>query len=149
MELRTHLCAPIGEATRREIAKTLEVVKADNAYWISALINSGKKPPCCAKSMDIDYRPPVGSEAKTSTQEFYSAPFMFTRGHGACGDIHAYDAAAMEVLFRVPTKILVPAQGATSYHVVMLTPAGPMDRTKNWKERKCNCHLLGGSARSR
>jgi len=142
MQLRTHLCAPIGEATRREIANTLELLKIDNAYWISAMLNSGKRPPCCTKAAGIDYRPPDQDEAKTSVQEFFSAPFLFARGRGACGDISAYDAAALEVLKGVSTKILVPAQGVTSYHVVILTPAGPLDRTRNWKERQCACHLL-------
>lgn len=142
MILESHLCAPLGEATRREIAHTLENHKADNAYWISAMLNSGKTPPCCTKAMGIDYRPPVGNEKLTPRQQFFSAPFLLQRGHGACGDIHAYDAAALEVLFGVPTQILVPAQGRTSYHVVMLTPAGPIDRTRNWDTRKCECHLL-------
>jgi len=142
MELRSHLCAPIGEATRREIRHTLDNHKADNAYWISAIRNSGKEPPCCCKSMGIDYRPPVGKETESPVQEFYSAPFMFTRGQGACGDICAYDAAALEVLFKIPTRILVTPQGETSYHVVILTPAGPLDPTKNWDTKKCVCHLL-------
>jgi len=142
MILKTHLCAPIGEATRREIAQNLELLKADNAYWISAQLNSGKQPPCCTKAMGIEYRPPQGAEKLTPEQEFFAAPFLIARGRGACGDIHAYDAAALEVLFGIQTQILVPAQGRTSYHVVMLTPAGPMDRTKNWNTRKCECHLL-------
>lgn len=140
MELRSHLCAPLGEGTRREIAHALENHKADNAFWISALKNSGKRPPCCCKSMQIDYRPPAGAETKTPVQEFYSAPFMFARGRGACGDICAYDAAALEVLKGIPTKVLVVPQGETSYHVVILTPDGPLDPTKNWESRRCMCH---------
>ena len=142
MELRSHLCAPMGEATRREIAHVLEGHKADNAYWISAMQNSGKKPPCCTKAMGIEYRPPVGEEMLTPVQEFYSAPYLIQRGRGACGDINAYDAAALEVLKGIQTKILVTPQGETSYHVVMLTPVGPMDPCRNWDSRQCLCHLL-------
>lgn len=143
MELRTHFCAPLGEATRREIASVLNVLKADNAFWISAQINSGFTPPCCTKAMGIDYRPPVGAEKTTPVQEFFAAPFLLERGRGACGDICAYDAAALETLYGIPTEVLVTAQGATSYHVVMLTPAGPMDPCDNWSRRQCQCHLLG------
>lgn len=142
MELRLHLCAPIGEATRREIAAALEIHKADNAYWIAAMLNSGIRPPCCTKAMGIDYRPPAGRELLTPVQEFWSAPFLIDRGHGACGDIVAYDAAALEVLKGIPAKVLVTPQGETAYHVTMLTPAGPMDPTRDWDSRKCICSIL-------
>jgi hypothetical protein len=142
MELRSHLCAPLGEATRREIAHVLEGHKADNAYWIAAQKNSGRAPPCCTKAMGIDYRPPAGEELLTPVQEFYSAPFLIRRGHGACGDICAYDAAALEVLKGISTKILVTPQGETAYHVVLLTPVGPLDPTRQWDTKRCLCHLL-------
>jgi hypothetical protein len=143
MELSLNLVAPIGEATRREIQAVLDILKADNELWISGMQASGHRPPCCARSVPgFLYRPPVGREKQTPRQEFYAAPFMFTRGHGSCCDICAYDAAAKTVLFGVPTRVLAVPQGPTSYHITIATPRGPVDPLKNWDRRRCTCPVL-------
>jgi hypothetical protein len=143
MRLVLHMTAPIGEATRREVEHALNLLRIDNMYWISARLNSGLPVPPTAHAAGVEYLEPTAAEAKTSTQEFFGAPFLFrerkhgsgkTCLHGACGDLAAYDAAALTVMSNVPTRIIVPAQGPTRYHALVITPYGPYDPTRRNEE---------------
>lgn len=140
MKLVLNMTAPLGEATRREVQNALNLLRLDNMYWISARKNSGLPVPASAALGGVTYLEPTQAEAETSTQEFFGAPFLFeprphgsgkVLRHGACGDIAAYDAAALTVLLEIPARVIVPAQGPTRYHALVVTPQGAYDPTRS------------------
>lgn len=139
MRLVLNMTAPIGEATRREVTEALNLLRLDNMYWISARLNSGLPVPKSAREGGVTYLEPTAAEEKTPEQQFFAAPFLFrprrhgsgrVLKHGACGDIAAYDAAALTVLKGMPTRVIVPAQGPTNYHALIVTPHGAYDPTR-------------------
>ena len=140
MRLVLNMTAPIGEATRREVAQALNMLRLDNMYWIAARKNSNLSVPASAALGGVTCLEPTAKEARTSTQEFFGAPFLFEKRkhgsgkrllHGACGDIAAYDSAALTVLLGIPTRVIVPAQGPTRYHALVVTPLGAYDPTRS------------------
>ena len=139
MILHLHLLPPIGEVTRREILRAVELVRLDNIYWITSRLNAGFYVPCCPLAAGVEYREPTAQEKKTAEQSFWSGPFMFDQGWGSCGDINAYKAAALTAIYGISTRMLTPAQASTSYHVDYLTPWGPEDETQNYRQRRCRC----------
>ena len=138
MILHLHLTPPIGEVTRRELQKALELLRMDNIYWITSRLNAGFWVPCCPKAAGVKYRETT-EETPTHEQSFWSGPFMFEQGWGSCGDINAYKAAAMTAIYGIPTRVITPAQGVTSYHVDYVTPWGAFDETQGYAQRRCNC----------
>lgn len=134
MRAHVHLHSPPGEPTRRMVQLFCDALYYDNLLWISARNNSGLDVPRCAKEGGIQYRPPIGAEKSTPDQGFYSAPFMFHRGHGSCCDIAPYDAAALTILYDLPSRPMAPAQGRTSYHCNVLTPWGAYDPSFRWSD---------------
>lgn len=129
----------MGEVTRRELLSAVELVRRDNIYWITSRLNAGFWVPCCPIRAGLQYREPTASEKKTQDQNFWSIPFLMKQGWGSCGDLNAFRAAALTAIYGIPTRMLDPAQGSTSYHVTYLTPWGPEDITKNYSERECRC----------
>lgn len=148
MILHLHLLPPVGEVTRREVAKAVELVRLDNIYWITSRLNSGLHVPCCPIKAGVKYREPTTKDKKTPDQNFWSAPFMFDQGWGSCGDLNAYMAAAYTAIYGIPTSILAPSQGQTSYHITYLAPWGPEDITQNYNTRKCRCPVFQTQLRS-
>lgn len=129
----------MGEVTRREILRAVELLRIDNIYWITSRLNAGYWVPCCPLKAGVEYREPDARERQTPDQNFWSGPFLFAQKYGACGDLNAYKAAALTAIYGIPTRMLDPAQGATSYHVTYLTPWGPEDITQNYANRRCQC----------
>lgn len=139
MILHLHLMPPQGEVTRREIQRAVELVRLDNIYWITSRLNAGFYVPCCPHAAGVEYREPTAQEKVTPDQNMWSAPFMFKQKWGSCSDINAYKSAALTAIYGIQTRILTPAQGATSYHVNYLTPWGPEDETVDYANRSCKC----------
>jgi hypothetical protein len=138
MQLMLHLCGPAGEAMRREISHVLAVLKADNRFVISALLEGGDYVPETMWELHTTspkgciYRPPDEHESKTPRQDFYCVADLVERGEFSCGDAAAYEAAVLEEIYGIPTEIIVVAQGSTEYHALYVTPDGPVDPTENW-----------------
>lgn len=132
MIAEVHLHSPVGVATQRQVQKIVEMLRDSNMLWIAGRVNAGLPIPECAKTMGIQYRPPVGQEKRTARQIFESGPDMFWVGHGSCCDIAPYDAAALTLLYDIPSRPIVPSQGGTSFHCNVLTPWGVYDPTMWW-----------------
>lgn len=134
MRASVHLQSPPGAATQRQVGALCDLLQEDNALWIAGRMNSGLPVPECAKAGGIRYQPPQGAEKRTPEQTFRSGPFMFSVGHGSCCDIAPYDAAALTVLYLIPSRTVIPSQGGTSFHCNVLTPWGVYDPTFWWDD---------------
>lgn len=135
MRIELHLCAPPGEATRRELAKLLNVLKEDNRLVIQAMLNAGHDVPATVWDLGLEYRPPTPDEARTPKQGFYCMADMVERGHFSCGDAAAFEAAVQEEKYGRPTEVIIVPQGTTEYHAIYVTDTGAVDPTENWLEQ--------------
>ncbi len=132
MRITMNLCGPPGEATRRELAKLLNVLKEDNRLVINAMLNAGHDVPDTVWELGLRYTPPTPDEANTPNQHFYCFADMIENEWFSCGDAAAYEAAVQEEKYGVPTEVLVVPQGSYEYHAIYVGPAGPVDPTENW-----------------
>ena len=132
MRITLNLCGPPGEATRRELAQLLNVVKEDNRLVIKAMLSAGYAVPDDMWSMGLTYSPPSPEEAQTPEQEFYCMADMIENGWFSCGDAAAYEAAVQEEKFGRDTQVVVVPMGRFEYHAIYVGPDGPVDPTANW-----------------
>lgn len=135
MRVTLHLCGPPGEATRRELAKMLNLLKEDNRLVIAAMRKAGYDVPDTVWDMGLDYTPPTPEEANTPDQKFYCLADMVENGWFSCGDAAAYESAVQTEKYGIDTEVLVVPQGSFEYHAIYVSPAGPVDPTKNWLEK--------------
>lgn len=132
MIVTLNLHSPPGEATRRLITRSLNVLKEDNRYVINAMRNSGMDIPWNLWDMGLVYNPPDADEANTPQQAFWGISDMMARGEFSCGDAAACEAAIVEELFDIPTEVITVPQGAYEYHALYVTPTGPVDPSEDW-----------------
>lgn len=132
MVITLHLCGPPGEATRRELAQILNILKEDNRLVIQAMLKAGHHVPDTVIDLGLEYRPPIGEEIHTPHQGFYCMADMVERGTFSCGDAAAYEAAVQEEKYGIPTEVIVVPQGESEYHALYVSPSGPVDPTENW-----------------
>lgn len=136
MIVTLHLCAPPGEATRRELARALNLLKEDNRLVIQAMLRAGLEVPDTVSEMGLEYRPPTAAEAKTPEQAFYCMADMVERGRFSCGDAAAFEAAVVEEKYGIQTEVIVVPQGSTEYHALYVCEFGAIDPTENWLEER-------------
>lgn len=132
MRVTLHLCSPPGEATRRELARLLNLLKEDNRLVIAAMMREGYQVPDTVWEMELRYRPPTPDEAKTPMQEFYCMADMVERGEFSCGDAAALEAAVQTEKYGRDTEVLCVAQGSYEYHAIYVCGDGAVDPTQNW-----------------
>lgn len=132
MIIKSHFCAPPGEARRRIITQLLNIHKDDNRTIIQALLAKKVEVADTVWELGLKYVPPMGAEAESEIQPFYSIVDMLERGEFSCGDAAAYEAAVQEEKYSVPAFCMCVAQGSNDYHAIYVTAAGPTDPTEDW-----------------
>lgn len=140
MRVTLHLCGPPGEATRRELARLLNLLKEDNRLVIAAMLKSGYNVPDTVWDLGLTYTPPTPDEANTPEQRFYCLADMVENGWFSCGDAAAYEASVQEEKYGNDTEVLVVPQGAFEYHAIYVSGDGPVDPTQNWLTKHAEAH---------
>lgn len=142
MRVTLNLCGPPGEATRRELAELLNVLKEDNRLVINAMLNAGHDIPDTVWELGLRYSPPTPEEANTPNQQFYCLADMVENGWFSCGDAAAFEAAVLEEKYGFVTEVLVVPQGAYEYHAVyawgspLTDEGGVLDPTEHWLQMR-------------
>ena len=139
MIIKSHFCAPPGEARRRIITNVLNIHKDDNRTIIQALLAKKVEVIDNVWDLGLKYVPPLGNEDE---QPFYSIVDMLERGEFSCGDAAAYEAAVQEEKYHVPAHCMCVAQGSNEYHAIYVTANGPTDPTEYWLQQYARKHGL-------
>lgn len=131
-----------GAEEAQLLADAAELVVDDNVRWIQRQRAAGHETACCARCGGIVYRPPSRAEYRKGVVTIAGAQAMFDAGHGACGTIAAYDAAAKRVKGQHAWVEVVPSElGPSYYHAIVGTPDGSHDPTAEM-ERGASCSCL-------
>jgi hypothetical protein len=121
-----------GAEERARVASELEILCDDNEAYFREMQAGGLEVPCCAGCAGVKYRPPSRSQHNRGDVRFYCASDLLRRGHGDCGSVAAFDAAASRVLEGLGARPLVieGPWGRGSYHAIVQSQKGTHDPTE-------------------
>lgn len=135
MIVTLHLCMPEGEPMRRQFARLMNEVKADNRRVIAAMLRSGQHVPDTVGELGLRYVPAQHRVADNGEplMEIMGIRAMIDSGTFSCGDASPFEASVLEEKYGiVPCECLSVAQGDDDMHAVFVTPERVIDPTANF-----------------